>query len=111
MKIKEVKEVKKYYLQPCTDSHISFYQKAYVLTNCDFIKLYSYDTFIVSLDRKNKKIIYSNYWDYSKTTLRHLKEFLRQEDNFFKKCNIPILKDYSKKSIEKLFKNYGILEA
>lgn len=102
--------MERYYLKSIYSSQKDFYKKAYILTNEDFIKLYSYNTFILAIDRKNKRIIYSNYWDYSQTTLKHLKEFLQQNIGFFNHNNI-IFKDFTKKEIEKTLKKYGIMEA
>ena len=99
----------KYFLESIYNSQKSFYNKAYVISNNKFISLYSYNTFIIAIDRESKELIYSHYWDYSQTTLRHLKEFLKQNESFLQHNNY-ILKDYSKKSIENFLNKYAKME-
>lgn len=89
----------KEYLSPIYDSAKSFYDKAYTKErfSCYYnergenvsytiIKLYSYDTLVCTIYKdytQNKKYYYLNYSVeekllFSKTTLRHIKEFLKR---------------------------------
>ena len=72
------------------DSRKSFYNKAKVKTEGNKIILLSYGTEVCLIE--NGKAIVKD--DYSVTTLRHIKEFLKQ--NGFKAENKEqILKDYA----------------
>lgn len=79
------------YLMPRYDSRKSFYNKAIVEENEKEIVLYSYNTKVAIIDKisNNCKVIGT----YSNTTLRHIKEFLLQ-NNF--SCG-------SKQEIEKMY--------
>lgn len=61
------------------DSAQSFYHKARVLHLCNggFI-LRSYDTDVAYYDSETKTFYLGSKWDYSPTTLRHVKEFIYQ---------------------------------
>ena len=59
----------------------------------------SYET-IIAKKEKGEITIDENYWDYSKTTLKYLKEFLRDE------CRLMV---WNKKDIEKLIRD-GIIK-
>jgi hypothetical protein len=64
-------------LSPQYDSSKSFYGKAKVVTDSDGTQiLYSYDTPVVEI--KDDKVVLKPMWDSSATTLRHVKEFLKQ---------------------------------
>ena len=64
-------------LSPQYDARKSFYGKAKVVTDSDGTQiLYSYNTPVVEI--KNGKPILKAMWDSSATTLRHVKEFLKQ---------------------------------
>lgn len=65
------------YLEPRFDRAVSFYKKAYYkrMSNGDLL-FYSYDTLICFI--KGTKVYFTYAWDYSATTLRHVKEFLSQ---------------------------------
>ena len=63
-----------YDLMPMYDSRKSFYGKAKVIEMENEIVLQSYDTFVASI--KEGKVIINGF--YSNTTLRHIKEFLKQ---------------------------------
>ena len=72
----------KEWLEPRYDSRQSFYKKAYIVRDGKIVKLYSYDTEIATINYRKKegnRISLTWAWDYSNTTLRHLKEFLAQE--------------------------------
>ena len=79
-----------YDLIPVFDSRKSFYGKAKVIImESGEIILQSYDTFVASI--KDRKVTIKGF--YSTTTLRHIKEFLKQ--NGFEVG--------SKKELEKLY--------
>ena len=64
-----------YDLKPMYTSQKSFYSKAKVIVmESGEIILQSYDTFVASI--KDGKVIINGF--YSNTTLRHIKEFLKQ---------------------------------
>ena len=74
------------------DKAKSFYNKANILKRDNELILISYFTEVCII--KNKKAFVKG--DYSQTTLRHIKEFLKQ--NGFKSENKKqILKDYGEK--------------
>lgn len=62
-------------LAPCSsDKAVSFYGKAIIIEDDDYIKLQSYDTIVCIFD-KIYNSIKINGW-YSMTTGRHIKSFL-----------------------------------
>ena len=65
-----------YELSPEYDSAESFYGKAKVLDYGLQKLLYSYGTHVATIS--NGGIILSKEWEDSATTLRHVKEFLKQ---------------------------------
>lgn len=65
-------------LEPVYDSRISFYGKAQVTTTDDGRVLYSYGTPVARCRMSNGLVELFPAWDYSPTTLRHVKEFIRQ---------------------------------
>lgn len=81
------------YLIPQYDSRKSFYNKAIVESTNDKITLYSYNTRVAEIN--NGKVQLLNAWDYSSTTLRHTKEFLKQ-NGFIAESKSQIAKDYLK---------------
>lgn len=69
----------RYYLNTKYDSRKSFYGKAEVEVKDDETKvLYSYGYKAAKKEPNGKLIVYPNY-NASQTTLRHVKEFLKQE--------------------------------
>ena len=56
----------------------SFYKKAYTLENDSIKQLYSYDTLIATINKKFNTVEFTQYSDYSDTTVRHVNDFLRQ---------------------------------
>ena len=86
---------REFYLEPIYEHKASYYKKAVVKTmaNGDIL-FYSYGTLICFI--KGTKIYFTYAWDYSATTLRHVKEFLSQ---YFTE-----LKNAGKKDIEKYIK-------
>lgn len=78
-------------------------KKAIMVTNyeTDEIALFSYETHICTV--KNCNIVeLTTYWDYSKTTLKHLKVFLDKRCHFNDKY-------INKKDFEKRMKERGLL--
>lgn len=65
-----------YFLEPINDPHKSFYKKAKVVSVADSIILLSFDTPVCEI--MNGQVDLKKDWDYSQTTLRHVKEFLKQ---------------------------------
>lgn len=93
-KCKSLKEAPIYDLSPQYDSRNSFYGKAKVDTGADNKgnKLYSYNTLVAEL-KDGKPVVYGTY---SATTLRHIKDWLKQ--NGFKADNAKqIMADYGVK--------------
>ena len=92
------------YLIPTFDTRKSFYNKAVVTTDgCLFgadkeLKtsgekhLYSYNEHVCYIDNTNKVHLLP-LWNYSATTLRHVKEFLKQ-NGFKAETKSQIEKDY-----------------
>lgn len=91
---KELTEAPIYDLAPQYDARQSFYNKAKVDTgdNNDKNKLYSYNTLVAEI-KDGKPVVYGTF---SATTLRHIKEWLKQ--NGFKAENSrQIMADYGVK--------------
>lgn len=80
-----------YGLEPRYDSRKSFYGKAQVDTGDkgDKNKLYSYDTLVAEI-KDGKPVVYGTY---SQTTLRHIKDWLKQ-NGFKAESKAQIEKDY-----------------
>lgn len=74
----------RYELVPRYDKAQSFYGKAHVeeKKNGDLV-LYSYDTKILTITKSRK--LKKHYNDYTQTTMRHINDFLLQND--FKKLS------------------------
>lgn len=51
----------------------------------------SYDSIVAALDKSNGKLVLSEYWDYSKTTKRHLYSFLA-EYGLVNLCSAPAMR-------------------
>lgn len=70
----------KSYLMPIYDNRKSFYNKAYIVRVGDLVRLYSYNTLVLEIGKGfyklnksiDEKLLFSN------TTLRHIKETLKQ---------------------------------
>ena len=75
-------------LHPYYDSRQSFYKKAMVESVDGGFKLYSYNTLVAEI--KDNKAILRGF--YSPTTLRHQKEFLKQ--NGFKAESKKQMEEY-----------------
>ena len=87
------------YLKPEYDSRASFYNKA----ETDDDKLYSYGTLVAEIV-DGKPVLYDD-WDYSQTTLRHVKEFLRQH-GFTAESKSQMARDYLTNSRKALKSSY-----
>ncbi len=98
--------MKKEELMPLYDKAKSFYGKAVIYCGCmpyknsnetvsicsKNINLFSYDTHVCYID-KDKKVHLLPKWNFSATTLRHVKEFLKQ-NGFKAETKKQIEKDY-----------------
>lgn len=80
-----------YEMKPIYDSAKSFYKKAIVETNNNIIKLISYNSIVATINLNTNKATVKN--TYSQTTLRHIKEFLRQH-RYKADSKKQILEDY-----------------
>jgi hypothetical protein len=80
-------------LTPQYDSRASFYGKAHVETDDtgNFAGLISYTTLVAKINRKAGRA--EVYGTYSSTTLRHIKEFLKQ-NGFKAESSKQIMADY-----------------
>lgn len=72
-----MEKMKLYELTTMYDSRQSFGHKAMVQTNGSASILYSYETPVAKVENGN--VVLSPSWSYSDTTVRHVREFLRQE--------------------------------
>lgn len=85
-------------LEPRYDSRASFYGKAHVEADYPTVRLISYTTHVASIiytgapDNTGKAEVYGAY---SATTLRHIKEFLRQHGHKADSLK-QIMEDYGK---------------
>ena len=78
-------------LKPIYDYHKSFYNKAYVEAYGTFMVLKSYGT-IVAVINSNGTAELTEHWNYSRTTARHLAEFLRQHGFDSSEVGLPALR-------------------
>ncbi len=69
---KPIKSMARGYLKPEYDSRASFYNKA----ETDDNKLYSYGTLVAEI-KDGQPVLYPD-WNYSQTTIRHVREWLKQ---------------------------------
>ena len=88
---KKIDEAPNYELLPRYDARKSFYGKARVDTGDDNTKnrLYSYDTLVAEI-KDGKPVVYGTY---SQTTLRHIKDWLKQL-GFKAETSAQIMRDY-----------------
>ena len=80
-----------YELTPRYDSSQSFYKKAFVSIGEGKKSLWSYGTLVAEVDTEEGRA--TVFDTYSSTTLRHIKEFLKQE-GFKADTKAQIEKDY-----------------
>ena len=64
-------------LKPQFDNAKSFYRRAYVEKTHTGYRLTSYDSEVAEIS--DGRVFLGCDWDYSRTTLRHVKEFLKQQ--------------------------------
>jgi hypothetical protein len=88
---KTLKESPVYDMTPQYDARQSFYGKARVEDNGNEKTLYSYNTPVAKI--ADGKVELLPKWDWSQTTLRHVKEFLRQ-NGFEANSLAQMRKDY-----------------
>ena len=83
-----------YELDTRFDRAKSFYNKAIITETKNTIKLTSYETDIVELDKKTNKLkwLVNGEWAFTQTTNRHINEFLRQFTNEQPKTKQQLLK-------------------
>ena len=89
----------KSYLIPIYDTRKSFYDKAYIIRIGNIIRLYSYNTLVLEVGQDyyklnkaiDEKLLFSN------TTLRHMKECLKQF--YYKDDKILTKKEIMKESL------------
>lgn len=86
------------------DSRQSFYGKARVDSNGDTQVLYSYDTPVVKIE--GGRVYLLPMWDSSPTTLRHVKEFLKQ-NGFRADSKQQIAKAYEKSDVDDSMRQRG----
>lgn len=86
---KTLKESPSYDLHPQYDARQSFYGKARVDDVNGDLTLYSYNTPVAKIT--NGKVELLPKWDWSQTTLRHVKEFLKQ--NGFEASSLAQIKN------------------
>jgi len=105
---KKLKEAPIYGLNTQFDSRRSFGGKAQVDVQGDKETLYSYDTPVVTIEKGTVTLLPK--WDFSATTLRHVKEFLKQH-GFKADSRNQIAADYAQnmeescgKAVKKSFK-------
>lgn len=67
-----------YELTPQFDSRQSFYGKATVTGTNTGLVLRSYGTIVATIDDETNEVTLLPRWDETQTTLRHVKEFLKQ---------------------------------
>jgi len=83
---------KSWILQPRYDSRASFYGKAKIRQENGKLILQSYYTDVAKIEN-GKPVVYGTY---SQTTLRHIKEFLKQQ-GYKAENSKQIIKDYGLK--------------
>lgn len=93
-------ELNEKFLEPIYDNANSFYTKARYAEYTDQLRLYSYDSLVCIINKKTNYFKLNGTIDedelLSNTTLRHIKEFLKQ---FLYKENKAITKADLKKHI------------
>ena len=71
----------------------SFYRKAFVLRTGGKVMLHSYNTLVATITAQDNVFLHISKDEITATTLKHLKEFLLQE-NFKAENKKQIYKDY-----------------
>ena len=88
-------KIMKYYeLAPVHDARKSFYGKALVFDlGSEILELHSYGTPVARIYKATDSVELLGAWSHSATTLRHVKEFLRQH-GFNAESKAQIERDY-----------------
>ena len=88
-------------LKPIYDKRNNFYKKAYVVfnNNNNIYFLSSYNTFVAYINEDGEVFITDNDKHLTHTTLRHIKEFLKQ-NSIKAESKKQILNDYKRVFIE-----------
>lgn len=81
-------------LTPEFDSRKSFGGKAQIEYLVELRLLYSYGTRVATINPETRKVALWPRWDDSQTTLRHVKEFLKQH-GFTAETKTQIANDYA----------------
>lgn len=68
----------RYELNANYDARKSFYGKAIVEDDGTALRLYSYLTHVATFHKGTRELALMAAWDHSGTTLRHVKEFMKQ---------------------------------
>lgn len=86
--------MKYYELAPVHDARKSFYGKASVIDlGNGILELYSYGATVARIYKATDSVELLDAWNHSATTLRHVKEFLRQH-GFNAETRAQIERDY-----------------
>lgn len=88
----KIYDMKEFELTPIYDAGKSFYGKAIIIQTQNKLQLKSYNTIVAEYSDGKVEV----FGDYSTTTLRHIKEFLKQ-NGFNAETKKQILKDYMKR--------------
>lgn len=87
-----------------------------ILENGKAIKFFSYNTLIAEIrtNKQNDNLYFTNYWDYSQTTLKYLYQFLNEyksqiSNNIYTKI-LNALNDTNKKASFKNLINNKIIK-
>lgn len=87
---------KTFYLIPIYDTRKSFYEKALVIEYENYIFLKSYNTLVAVIKKSNQKLVLTeNELFYTQTTLRHIKEFIKQFHCYENETKKELIKKYS----------------
>ena len=81
-------------LTPEFDSRQSFYRKAMVKYTGPWKELHSYGSHVMSLEPGQRTVVLLPRWDESATSIRHVKELLKQ-NGFTAESKAQIARDYA----------------
>ena len=101
---------KTFYLIPLFDGRKSFYNKALVVDTENYMFLKSYNTIVAAIKKSNQKLVLTeNELFYTQTTLRHIKEFIKQFHYYKNETKKELIRkfsyEYSTETIKSLY--YG----
>lgn len=86
-------------LEAIYDAAVRFYGKAQVVTKGSHLELLSYGRPVASVDKISDELRLSRDWAASATTLRHVKEFMKQ-NGFKAETKQQIARDYKEHMID-----------